>query len=91
MTRYSVEPDGGRIAIELDGYTILYHRPSRATHVLASPAPDLIEALSGGPADLPTLLARLAATHDLHADDAVVDTLRARLDELVASGLVVTA
>ena len=89
--RYAVEPAAARAVTGLDGYTILYHRPSRATHVLASPAPELIAALAEGPADVAMLAARLAATHDLAADDAVADTLRARLDELVASGLVLTA
>jgi PqqD family protein of HPr-rel-A system len=85
---YAVEPADTRMATVLDGYTILYHRPSRATHVLASPAPELIGALAAGPATLAEVERRLRAAHDLAAEDGLAPTLAARLEELVASGLV---
>lgn len=78
-------------ATVLDGYTLLYHRPSRTTHVLASPAPELLASLAAGPATLDALAGRLAADHALSAEDAVDETLATRLAELVEAGLVRTA
>ena len=73
----------------LDDFTLFYHRPAGATHLLSEPAPEIIAALQAGPADADTLLTRLAAQFDL-SDDARTGIL-ARLDELVAAGLVTTA
>ena len=69
-----------------DGLVLLFHRPSATTHVVASPVPELLAALDEGPAEVDTLLARLAAAHDL--GDADPATLIERLDELAAAGLI---
>jgi PqqD family protein of HPr-rel-A system len=73
------------IAVPIDGLTALYHRPSGQTHLLAEPVPEILAALSGEALTLTNLRAALAAAHDLEGDDAA---LLARLEELVASGLV---
>lgn len=66
----------------LDGLVALYHRPSGQTHVVASPAPEIIEALQAhGPITVPALLAALGLSEG-------GDVLAARLSELVAVGLV---
>ena len=38
--------------VELDGLTALFHVPSGMTHIVAPPAPQILEALAGNPADL---------------------------------------
>lgn len=65
--------------------TALFHRPSGTTHLLASPAPELLDALAAGPADAAGVLARLAARFEIADADGAA--LAARLDELVATGL----
>jgi PqqD family protein of HPr-rel-A system len=54
---------------------------------LAPPAPEILEALAAGPADIDTILERLRVTHELSGDDARA-AIAARLNELEASGLV---
>ncbi len=72
--------------VQLDGLTALFHRPSGQTHILVSPAPEILDALGDSPADLPTLIARLSERFELGADaDAAV---AARLGELETAGLV---
>lgn len=68
----------------LDELTAVFHRRSGQTHVLASPAPELIQALQEAATD-DDLLVRLARSFDIA--DADRDALLARLDELVAAGL----
>jgi PqqD family protein of HPr-rel-A system len=73
--------------VEMEGLTLLYHRPSGATHVLAPPAPQILDALAGDPADADALAARLRERFDLAAGDATA-AIAARLAELEAAGLV---
>ena len=71
--------------VELDGLTALFHVPSGMTHIVAPPAPQILEALAGSPADLTELALRLSRNFDV---DGAEDALAARLDELEAAGLV---
>lgn len=71
--------------VELDALTLVYHRASGITHVLASPAPELLAALVE-PCDINGLLSKLAADYDLA--DAEPGALAERLAELEAVGLV---
>ena len=73
--------------VPLDAMTLIYHRASGQTHVVASPVPELIEILSETPCDVATLLARLADRFDLGDPDP--EALTARLDELADVGLVI--
>lgn len=71
--------------VPLDGLTLIYHRASGITHVVAAPVPELLAALGSEPTR-EELLAVLAERFDLvDPDDGA---LAARLDELVAAGLV---
>ncbi|HEU0044457.1 HPr-rel-A system PqqD family peptide chaperone [Sphingomonas sp.] len=89
MTTYRAAPTEAWVAVELEPFTALYHRPSGSTHLLVEPAPQLLEALAGEGLTLAALRARLEAMFDLaDGDDAV---LEARLEELVAAGLVAVA
>ena len=71
--------------VELDGLTALFHVPSGMTHIVAPPAPQILEALAGRPADLKELVRRLSRNFDV---DGAEGALAARLDELEAAGLV---
>lgn len=82
---YAADPPAARIAIALDELVAIFHRPSGVTHLLAPPAPELLDALAAGDADAPALLARLADRFDVV--DADVAAVAARLEELVATGL----
>ena len=82
---YAADPPLARIAIELDALVAIFHRPSGVTHLLAPPAPELLDALAAGAADALVLLARLAGRYDIA--DADVTAVAARLEELVAVGL----
>ena len=86
MTRYRAPAADALVLVPLDALTAIYHRASGITHLLASPAPELLAALAEGPCDDHALLGRLAARFDLADADPAL--LRARLDELVDSGLV---
>lgn len=86
MTRYRASPAATLLATDLAPFTALYHRASGTTHLLAEPAPEILAALTE-PLTLEALRARLAERFDL-TDDAA---LAARLEELVAAGLVAAA
>jgi PqqD family protein of HPr-rel-A system len=85
--RYVADPVEDVRVVALDGLSALFHAPSGTTHIVASPAPEILAALRQGPTDIAGLLARLAAEFDV-ADDAAPQAVAARLDELEAAGLV---
>ena len=82
-------PADAWVAVDLEPFTAVFHRPSGTTHLLVEPAPQLLDALAGEALTLADLRARLAATFDL--PDAADETLTARLEELVEAGLVARA
>ncbi len=82
---YATDPPAARHTVALDALVALFHRPSGTTHLLASPAPELLDALALGPADAATLLARLSERYELI--DSESDAVEARMEELVAAGL----
>jgi len=77
-----------RIAI-LDDLTALYHRPSGTTHLVASPAPELMQAAGRDWSTAEEIHARLASAYHLADDD--IAALTARLEELVEAALLETA
>jgi PqqD family protein of HPr-rel-A system len=83
--RFAADPPAARIAVPLDELVAVYHRPSGATHLLAPPAPELLDALAEGPADAAMLIARLSLHYDVV--DADTSAIVARLEELVTAGL----
>ncbi len=70
----------------LDALVAVFHRPSGTTHLLAEPAPDILDALAGEALTLAELMTRLGERFDLVDADAAA--LAARLEELVAAGLI---
>jgi PqqD family protein of HPr-rel-A system len=86
LTRFRAPPTDVLLIHELDGLFALYHRQSGVTHLLASPAPELLELLADRAMTRDELLACLLEQYDV--PDAAGDLLDARLDELIAVGLV---
>lgn len=82
---YAADPPDARRVVVLDELIAVFHRPSGATHLLAAPAPELLDALAAGPCDAATLLARLSERFDLV--DAGPEAIAARMEELVLAGL----
>lgn len=75
--------------VHLDSFAAIYHRASGITHLVTAPAPEILATLGEAGLTRSTLLVRLAMDYELgDADEAA---LLARLDELVATGLVSTA
>ena len=85
--RYRAPPATALATVRLDEFTAVYHRPSGATHMLVEPAPEILAALVE-PLTLDELADRLAVTYELAGD---AGALAARVDELVAAGLVAPA
>ena len=85
-TLYRAASPDSLIVAPVDLLTAIYHRASGQTHLMASPAPEILDALAEAPLDAAALLAKLHADYDLV--DADPAALAARLDELVETGLV---
>ncbi len=85
--RFQTDPESCVESVALDGLSVLFHRPSGMTHIVAPPAPQILEALRLGPADAGEILARMRAWYALEGDEAA-DAVEARLEELEAAGLV---
>ena len=83
--RYIADPDALIRKVELDGLTALFHIPSGMTHIVAPPAPQILEALAGTPADADELAERLSRQFELEGGG---EEMAARLAELEAAGLV---
>jgi len=84
--RYIADPEGAVRRVELDGLSVLFHAPSGMTHIVAAPAPEILDALQPGPADAAELMRRLRAVFDLDEDAGEIVSLR--LAELEQAGLV---
>jgi PqqD family protein of HPr-rel-A system len=73
----------------LDGFTLLYHRPSGQTHMLAEPAPEILTALAEGDADPLEIVKRLARDHGILDSESDVElVIAARMAELAELGLI---
>jgi len=88
---WRADPPRARRLVALDGLSLIYHRPSGMTHVVAPPMPEILDALGEGPADVADIVSRLAARFDI-ADPADAEAVvSARLAELAERGLVFAA
>ncbi len=83
--RYIADPQELIRKVELDGLTALFYVPSGMTHIVAPPAPQILEALAGAPADADELAARLSERFEVEGG---AEEMSARLQELEAAGLV---
>lgn len=85
--RYRSDPPSDRRSVELEGLTIVYHRRSGLTHILAPPAPQILEALADAPASAAEIAARIGERFEINSDDPEA-AIATRLAELEAAGLV---
>ncbi len=88
-----VAPDPSDFApsVTLDGFMLVYHRPSGQTHMLAEPAPDILAALAQGDADPSEILRRLSRDLGLDSEGDAEAVIAARLAELAELGLIQAA
>ena len=86
-TAYAADPPEALRSVDIEGLTLLYHRRSGLTHILAPPAPQILAALAAGPGGTSAIVERIGADFDLEAEDPVA-AVDARLAELEAAGLV---
>ncbi len=84
---YIADPADAFRVVELDGLSAYFHRPSGMTHILAPPAPQILEALAGEAGDAEAILALIGARFEIEAEDPAA-AVAARLAELEAAGLV---
>lgn len=85
---YRADPADQLLVEPLDAITLIYHRRSGITHLVAEPVPEILAAMAGDSVDSATVLARLAEAFDLGEDVAALETVTARLEELADLGLV---
>jgi PqqD family protein of HPr-rel-A system len=88
LIRYAACPGGDMVVHPLDALTLIYHHPSGQTHMVVSPVPEIMDALSDGPATVDEVVSRLEVAFDLGAADDAAPAIAAHLEELVALGLV---
>lgn len=81
-TRYRAPPADGLAIVSLDELVAVFHRASGITHLVASPVPELLDALAG----------RWLTLDALEAEFELVEgdrsSLVATLDDLARAGLV---
>ena len=82
---YVADPPEQLRRVELDGLVALFHLPSGMTHIVAPPAPQILDALGEGPADANEILSRMRVHFDVTEG---AEAVTARLAELEAVGLV---
>jgi PqqD family protein of HPr-rel-A system len=85
--RFIADAPESALSVPLESLTALYHRPSGMTHLLAPPAPQILEALASWAGTAEDVLERIAASFEIEAEDKV-GAMAARLEELEAAGLV---
>ena len=86
--KYRAGPKDDLIWHGLDSMTLLFHRPSGITHMLADPAPALLEVMDTGLLTAAEIATRLKARFDAESGADTDDIIRARLEELAALGLI---
>ena len=84
---YLADPPARRVAVDLESLVAVFHEPSGTTHLLVTPAPEILQVLEEGPADAVSVLDRLARDNDVGGADALA-AVEARLRELETSGLI---
>ncbi|RVT94148.1 HPr-rel-A system PqqD family peptide chaperone [Sphingomonas crocodyli] len=81
---YAVHP----VIATADDMTLLFHRASGETHLLAAPMPDMLELLGEAPDTAAGLTARLCDRLGIAVDEEAGTVVSHRLAELEAAGLV---
>ena len=82
--KYRAGPKDDLIWHGLDSMTLLFHRPSGITHMLADPAPALLEVMDSALLTAAEIITRLKARFDVESGADTNDIISARLEELAA-------
>jgi PqqD family protein of HPr-rel-A system len=86
--RFTAEQPEQIIRRSLDEVTVIYHRASGQSHLVASPVPEILDALTNNVLSVDDLFAALAEAYDLgDAQDARTE-LSGHIDQLTAIGLI---
>ena len=88
LIRYIAAPATDLIVRPLADITLIYHRASGQTHMVASPVPEILAALADGPLDSVALHARLTADYDMGDPADAIAAIATHVDEMAALGLV---
>jgi PqqD family protein of HPr-rel-A system len=73
----------------LDDLSLIYHRRSGTTHVVASPVPEMLGVMGNDPLAVEEILERLSQRFELgNETESLIPVVAARLEELAALGLV---
>jgi PqqD family protein of HPr-rel-A system len=86
-TKYKAEPADQILVTPLDSLTLVYQRRSGITHIVAEPAPEILEAMGEDALSVEEVAQLLAAQFDFDCTHAM-DIISARLNELADLGLV---
>ncbi|MEH6662067.1 MAG: HPr-rel-A system PqqD family peptide chaperone [Parasphingorhabdus sp.] len=86
--KYRAAPKNDLIWHDLDSMMLLYHRPSGITHMLADPAPAIIEVMDNALLTAAEIATRLTALFDLETGVDAEEIVIARLGELRTLGLI---
>lgn len=84
--KYKAEAADRLMVEPLDAMTLIYHRRSGITHIVAEPVPEILAAMGGDAINAAELATRLAARFDFEVADAEA-IVAARLEELALLGL----
>lgn len=84
---YRAEPSSDYILRSLDDVTLVYHRRSGQTHIVVSPVPEILAALTVDTCDPAEIVARLSHDYDLGDPHEALAAVKTHLDEMVALGL----
>ncbi|MBQ0772582.1 MAG: HPr-rel-A system PqqD family peptide chaperone [Sphingomonadales bacterium] len=86
--KYRAAPKADLIWHGLDSMTLLFHRPSGITHMLADPAPAILEVMQDADLTATEIASRLTASYDVDSDVDAENIVVARLEELSGLGLI---
>ena len=88
-TTYYIAESADQLLVEpLDAITLIYHRRSGITHMVAEPVPEILTAMGNVAVTAAILLATLSEQFDLGTDEDAEAVVTARLEELAELGLV---
>ena len=86
-TTYLRDENAQLIIEPLDAMTVIYHRRSGMTHMVAEPVPQILACMDAAPITASDVAQRIAAAFDV--DDAEVEAvIAARLEEMAELGIV---
>lgn len=86
-TTYLRDENAQLITEPLDAMTVIYHRRSGMTHMVAEPVPQILASMDTAPVTAADVARRLAAAFDIDAVE-VEAVVAARLDEMADLGIV---